>query len=138
MGEPLDTLDGSNLSPSNAEMVYENVRIRRTIDKSMVKLECIPPESFRISRDAKGIEDASFVGIQTEMTRSEVRKYYPDWASTVDNWDELDGDRWTGHSRYSEEIAARKQVTGQEYWQGSNAYGDIPLEANKEVTLTEC
>ena len=130
----------TNLQPQDnqVELVYENVRIRRTIDKSTVKLENIPPEAFRISRDARTIEDAAFVGIQTDMTRSEIRKYYPEWANTIDNWDELGKTGWAGHSRYSEEIAARKHVTGQEYWQGSNSYDMTELEANREVVVTEC
>jgi enamine deaminase RidA (YjgF/YER057c/UK114 family) len=130
----------TDLQPQDnqVELVYENVRIRRTIDKSTVKLENIPPESFRISRDARTIEDAAFVGIQTDMTRSEIRKFYPEWANTIDNWDDLGKSGWAGHSRYSEEIAARKHVTGQEYWQGSNSYDMTELEANREVVVTEC
>ena len=33
-----------------------------------------------------------------------------------------DDDNWLGASGYSEEIAARKHVTGQEYWKGSKVY----------------
>ena len=75
----------------DAELVYVNVRIRRKIDKSRVKIDNIPPESFRISRDATCIESASFVGVQSEMTRSEIRKYWPDVAENIedDEWDEL-------------------------------------------------
>ena len=43
-----------------------------------------------------------------------------------------------GNARYSEDIAARKYVTGQEYWQGSVSQDLYPLEANREVTVTEC
>ena len=57
----------------------------KEINKSRVKLELIPPENFRISRDATTIEDASFVGIQNNMTRSEIRKYYPEMAETVED-----------------------------------------------------
>ena len=55
-----------------AKLTYVDVRIRRKIDRSRVKLENIPPESFRISREATDIDDAAFVGIQVDMTRSEV------------------------------------------------------------------
>ena len=37
----------------DAELVYVDVRIRRKNDNSRVKIENIPPEAFRISRDAK-------------------------------------------------------------------------------------
>ena len=47
-------------------------------------------------------------------------------------------DNWLGNARYSEDIAARKRVTGQEYWMGSVSHDLTPLEANAEVTITEC
>ena len=125
----------------DAELVYVNVRIRRKIDKSRVKIDNIPPESFRISRDATCIESASFVGVQSEMTRSDIRKYWPDVAENIedDEWDELgDDDNWLGASGYSEEIAARKHVTGQEYWKGSKDGDTFSLEASRSVVVTEC
>lgn len=123
----------------SVELMYINVRVRKTINKSRVKLELVPPENFRISRDATCIEDAYFVGIQTDMTRSEIRKYWPEASETVDDWDELgDNQSWLGSSKYSQDVSARKQVTGQEYYQGSTQQQSMPLEANREVTVTEC
>ena len=125
----------------DAELVYVDVRIRRKNDNSRVKIENIPPESFRISRDAKSIDDASFVGIQTTLTRSEIRKMWPDVADNIgeDEWDELGDDTtWDGNGSYAEDIAARKLVTGQSYLQGRMADDITALEANREVTITEC
>ena len=126
----------------NATLVYTNVRIRRKNNKSRVKIDNVPPEAFRISRDAATIEDASFVGIQSEMTRSEIRKYWPEWADdlTEDEWAELNNEEtWLGGTTYSEEVSSRKMVTGQEYWKGSAAReGAYPLEATRPVTVTEC
>ena len=126
----------------DANLVFVNVRLRRKKDKSRVRIENIPPESFRISRDCKSIDDATFVAIQTEMTRSELRKYWPDVVEdwTEDDWDLLQGDddHWLGNARYSQDIAARKVVTGQEYWQGSVSQDIFPLEANRQLVLTEC
>lgn len=125
----------------SAELVYLDVRIKRTIDKSRVKIENIPPENFRISRDATSIENASFVGVQTTMTRSEIRRWWPEVSESIkdDMWDELSNEgQWAGNARYSEDVAARKQVTGLEYWQGSTQQDMYPLEANREVTITEC
>ena len=123
----------------DAQLMYVDVRIRRKIDKSRIVIENVPPENFRISRDAKSIEDAVFVGVQTDMTRSEIRKNWPDVAANIEEWDELGSqEQWLGNARYSEDIAARKQVTGQEYWQGSVSQDLFPLEANREVTVTEC
>ena len=137
--DKLGDLDPIAGGPVDAELVYVNVRIRRKINNSRVKLENVPPENFRISRDAKSIDDAAFVGVQTEMTRSEIRKWWPDVANNVEDWNELGNqESWLGNSRYSEDIAARKYVTGQEYWQGSVSQDLYPLEANREVTVTEC
>ena len=118
-----------------AELVYKDVRIRRKIDKSRITIDVIPPEDFRITRDATGIEDASYIGIQRDYTRSEIRKMYPDMADKIEDWDELGGNQW--NTDYTEERAARKHVSGQEYWQGSNMTEVYPFEANREITLTE-
>ena len=121
----------------NLELMYVNVRIKKTIDKSRVKIEIVPPENFRLSREATCITDANFVGIQTEMTRSELRKLYPEVADNITEWDELSNEEWLGSTQYSEDVAARKEITGQEYWQGNQQHDLIPLEANRNVVLTE-
>ena len=130
-----DPLSGAD---PDVELMYVNVRIKKKLDKSRVKIELVPPESFRISKEATCITDASFVGIQTEMTRSEIRQYYPEAADGIDNWDELKGsESWFGASSYSEDVAARKLVTGQEYHDGALLHEDNPLEANRSITVTE-
>ena len=123
------------LMPGATGLIYTNVRLRRKEDRSRCKISNVPPENFRISRNAESIEDADFIGIQTEMTRSEIRKTWPDVADSIDNWDELgDYESWT--APFSEDVAARKMVTGQNYAYGANH--DATLEANREVTVTEC
>jgi len=131
---PADPL--TSMQPQ-AELMYINVRLKKTIDRSRVKLELVPPENFRISREATSIEEASFVGIQTEMTRSELRKHYPEETANITEWDELGDTAYAGSLRYSQEVAARKEITGQEYISGSMVENDAPLEANKPVTVTE-
>lgn len=124
------------LSSGESTLVYVDVRLRRKTDKSRVKIETIPPENFRIARDARSIEEASFVGIQTELTRSDIRKMYPDIAERLnsdDMWNSLE----EASFRYTEDIAARKMVTGQNYLSDSSSAADF-LEANKEVLVTEC
>lgn len=115
---------------------YTDVRLRTKIDKSGVKLELVPPESFRITRDATNFDDAAFVGVEVMMTRSEIRKQWPEIAAKITNWDELANTQW--NTDYTEEEAARKHVTGQEYWQGSNEKELLPLEANRALSVTEC
>tara|TARA_R110000822_G_scaffold4672_1_gene20164 strand:- start:6508 stop:8691 length:2184 start_codon:yes stop_codon:yes gene_type:complete len=128
------------LQNGEAEIVYVDVRLRRKINKSKVKLELIPPESFRISREASSIEDAEFIGLQSTYTRSEMRKMWPEMSEslTENDWDALGSNNWNSNSRYTEDVAARKLITGQEYWQGSASLDLTPLEANREVTVTEC
>ena len=131
----------NDVSPEgDTELVYLDVRLRRKINKSKVKLELIPPESFRISREASSIEDAEFVGLQSTYTRSEMRKMWPEVSDSLseDDWNDLGSNDWNGNTRYSEDVAARKLITGQEYWQGSTNLDLTPLEANREVTVTEC
>ncbi len=138
--ESLEIVGDLTLNPLSETISYIDVRLRKKIDKSRIKLELIPPEAFRISNEAKDIDDATFVGIQSEMSRSELRKYYPDWASslTADEWDRLGNDSdWLGSGKYSEDVAARKDVTGQRYWQGYEEKSSFYSEANREVTLTE-
>lgn len=119
-------------------LVYVNVRIKRTHDRSRVRLENVPPENFRISRDATSIDDANFVGVQTSMSRSEIRKCWPDVAENIadEDWDILTGYEWGANTRYSQDVATRKQVTGMSYWQGAPDY--MHVEANRELTVTEC
>ena len=117
-------------------IMYTDVRLRRKMDKSRVEIKLVPPENFRISRDAKTIDDASFVAIQVDMTRSEIRKMWPEIAENIEDWDSLGVEHW--ESKYSVEAASRKLVTGQEYWQGSTQQELLPLEANRILTVTEC
>jgi len=138
--ENIEIVNELTLNPFAKTISYTDVRLRKKIDKSRIKLEVIPPESFRISNEAKEIEEANYVGIQSEMTRSEVRRYYPEWGESIteDEWAELDtGDDWLGSGNYSEDVAARKEITGQRYWQGYEGQSGYPLEANQLVTLTE-
>lgn len=118
-----------------AELVYLDVRLRRKKDKSRVKVTNIPPENFRIARDAISIEEAAFVGIQTDMTRSDIRKSWPEVAENIEDWDELGVDTNWGMTT-SQDVAARKLVTGQGIY--NSTPDDMTIEANREVTVTEC
>ena len=111
----LDAMGGGG----DVELIYVDVRLRRKTDKSRVKMTNIPPENFRISRDAACIEEADFVGIQSEMSRSDIRREWPEVAENIDNWDELGSDQgWL--SGTPQDVAARKFVTGQ------SSYTDTP------------
>jgi len=132
-----DLILENSLDPDESA-IYRDVRIKKKIDRSRIVLEVIPPENFRIDRHATSISDSSFVAIQREMTRSEIRKQFPEMADKVGDWDRL-GESY-GNSiitDYSEERAVRKEVTGQEYWNEPNVSDLFETEANTEVSVTE-
>jgi len=114
---------------------YLNVRLKRTINNSRVKLENVPPENFRITRQAQGIHDAEFVGIQVEMTRSEIRAEWPEIAEDIEDWSKLTSNDSAGYENYNPEAAARADILGQAYWSEKDG---TPLEANYPVNVTEC
>jgi len=57
-------------------------------------------------------------------------------AKEISDWDDLGDEHWS--TEYSEEIAARKEVTGQSYHSHSSSDDYATLEASQVVTLTEC
>ena len=118
-------------------MVYKNVRLKRKNDKTRVVIKNVHPESFRITRDAHSLDDAAFVGIQIDMTRSEIRKYFPDIAKNID-WDSIGDGSYDWATKYTEEQSARKRLVGEEYWLGGNSRELFPSEANRQITVIEC
>jgi hypothetical protein len=117
--------------------VYHDVRVRRKVDKSRVQISNVPPEAFRISRDAGSIDEAPFVGIQTDMTRSEIRKAWPTESKELD-WDEIGDGSTSFLQKYNEERAVRKKLVGEEYYLvGRSREVDLD-EASRVVNVTEC
>lgn len=122
---------------TNPMGLYEDVRIKRKTNKSGIKIRNIEPESFLINQNASSIEDASFVGIVTEMTRSEIRKQYPEFADEID-WDAIsDGEsNSTFMTAMNTEATARRNSVGlSTVYRGSTG---TMLEANMPVSVVEC
>jgi len=117
--------------------VYKEVRLKRKVIKNRVQIRNVHPECFRITRDANTLDDAAFVGIQIDMTRSEIRKYFPDIAEDID-WDAIGDGSYDWATKYTEEQAARKRLVGEEYWLGGNSRELFPSEANRQITVIEC
>ena len=63
-------IDAINQKPP--EMLFDVV-CKRVSSKGRVRVENVPPEEFLISRKAKSIADASFVGHRVARTRSELK-----------------------------------------------------------------
>jgi len=118
--------------PSSEVVTYEDVRLRRKIDKSGVKIKNIPPESFLIDKDAESIAEARFVGLVTDMTRSDIRRNWPDFNG---NLSEIGEEASFRDSEWSLESFARKQAAGQDNWINSDDDAD---EANISITVIEC
>lgn len=118
-------------------MVYKDVRLQRKHNKTRIQIKNVHPECFRITRDAHTLEDASFVGIQIDMTRSEIRKYFPEVAKDID-WDQIGDGSHDWATKYTEEQAARKRLVGEEYWLGGNSRELFPTEASRQLTVIEC
>jgi hypothetical protein len=112
---------------------YIDVRLRRKIDKSGVKIRNIAPESFLIDRSATTITDAKFVGIITEMTHSDIRKAWPKFKGDLSEIGEEAGVRG---SDWSADSFARKESAGIDTWLTSS--DDEDDEANIQVTVIEC
>jgi hypothetical protein len=130
-------LDSDEQGNSVYKTVYKDVRLKRKHNKTRILIKNVHPECFRITRDAHSLDDANFVGIQIDMTRSEIRKYFPDIAETI-NWDEIGDGSYDWATKYTEEQAARKRLVGEEYWLGGNSRELFPSEANRQVTVIEC
>jgi len=118
---------GEGVNPETGQETYEYVSIRKEVDKSKIALENIPPESFMINRGATSIANASFVGVQTEMTLSELREMGFD----VDD-DIAEGTEASNFS-FDYESSVRQSINEVE----QNFHEDFMGIANREVIVTE-
>jgi len=112
--------------------IYRNVRLRKKIKKDRVQIDVVPVENFRISRDAATLDDATFIGIETEMTRSEIRNRWP--HVTID-WNMADDIR-PGTIVSSEETTRKVVAAVEAHVQGRGA--SLDTEQTKTTTVVEC
>ena len=124
---PTINQDGTSYFP------YVDVRLRRKVDKSGVKLHNIAPESFLINRAATSVTDATFVGIVTDMTRSDIRRT---WADLDIDLEEIGEEATVRDSSWSYEAFSRKDAAGITNWLDSHDSDED--EANISITVIEC
>jgi len=62
---------------------------------------------------------------------------YPDIAEDVEDWSALPTTS-EDYSAYSHDVSVRKRVTGQAHYEGMGDADDVSLEANRNVSVTEC
>ncbi len=129
----LEVLENYESGPQ--EQIYQNVRLRRTLDKSKVVIEAIPPEAFLINKDAKSIQDATFVAKVVELSYSEIRQMFPDFNKDLSEIGE-NAEVGRGMS-WSQEISSRKDSVGIDNWLANEALDDSD-EANTVLEVIEC
>ncbi|MCS5589081.1 MAG: hypothetical protein NZ824_03835 [Candidatus Thioglobus sp.] len=107
---------------------YSYIKIRKSIDKSKIVLENIPPESFLIDKDTTSIADAKYVGIQTEYTISDLREM------GFDNVDDI-SDEGSTRNGYTNEDYTRQALNGTSMAGFNNE--DPEDSSMREVYVTE-
>jgi len=113
---------------------YIKVRLKRTKSTYKTIVSPIPPETLRIARGATGVHDASFVGYEEELTRSEIRERWPDKANEV-TWTTVEEDT-SYASELNTDSLARKRAIGTSLLLGSG--DDSQLEATKTAVVLRC
>ena len=124
-----------NYGEGPQEQLYQNVRLRRKVDNSKVVLEAIPPEAFLINKDAKSIQDATFVAKVVELSYSEIRQMFPSFKKDLSEIGE-NAEVGRGMS-WSQEISSRKESVGIDNWLLNEA-ADESDEANTVLEVIEC
>ena len=109
VGEPMmDQMTGAMLPPP---MVH-SVRATYTHPDGRVKMEAVPPEEFLISREAKSLEQASYVGHRRVMTVSELVAMGYDYDVVSEagaNYDDMESniERYTRNKALTSEMNDR-------------------------------
>jgi hypothetical protein len=63
------SVDGQMTQPPETRF---NLTIRRRLPKNRLVVECVPPEEFLVSREARDLDNASYVGHRSLKTMSEL------------------------------------------------------------------
>ncbi|MCS5589172.1 MAG: hypothetical protein NZ824_04315 [Candidatus Thioglobus sp.] len=128
---------------------YNYVKIRRAIDKSKIVLENIPPEAFLIDKDSTSVQDAKYIGIQTEYTLSDLREMgfenvddISDEGSTRNGFTNedftrqaLNGTSLAGFNNEDPEDASMREVYVTESWLRVDRDGDGIAELKRIISV---
>ena len=113
---------------------YLAVRLKRTKSTYKTLVSAVPPETLRIARGATGIHDASFVGFEEELTRSEIREHWPIASKGID-WSTVE-ENVSYATELNTDSLARKRAIGTTLLLGSG--DDSQLEATKSAVVLRC
>ena len=141
--------NSDGMMPPQQVESYNYVKIRRSIDKSKIKLENVPPEAFLIDKDAISIADAKYVGIQTEYTLSDLREMgfdnvddISDEGSTRNGYTNedytrqaLNGTSLAGFNNQDPEDASMREVYVTESWLRVDRDGDGIAELKRVISV---
>ena len=106
--------------------MLHDVVIKRKTYSGRIKIENVPPSEFLISREAKSIQDATFVCHRVEKTLSELREMYPDEDLDAESLGGSDEDLMAFSAERLERYAFDKSA---DYWGvgAGDAYDDESL-----------
>jgi hypothetical protein len=109
-------------------VMLHNIEVSRKKTSGKITIENVPPEEFLISRKAKNIETASFIGHRVARTMSELR------SMGYKNIDNISSD--DGAAAFNAERVERLS------WDDEQAYLNIENistdESQRQVWVTEC
>ena len=108
------------------EKPMHDVVIKRSQYNGKIKIENVPPSEFLISREAKNIQDATFVCHRVEKTLSQLREMYPDEDLDAESLGGSDEDLMAFSAERLERYAFDKSA---DYWGvgAGDAYDDESL-----------
>lgn len=115
--------------PQPVPMLHDVV-VTRSKPKNRVRIDAVPPEEFLISREAKTVHEAAFVGHRLERTISDLK------AAGYKNVDDIGNDGDAAGALNAERIERRSYDDEQAYAFGmADSAGD---DSQRWVWVTEC
>lgn len=117
------------MPPPEPPMLHD-VTVTRSRPKNRVRIDAVPPEEFLISREAKAVHDAAFVGHRVERSISDLR------AAGYKNVDDIGSDGDAAGELNAERIERQSFDDDQAYSFGA---GDTAADdSQRRVWVTEC
>lgn len=104
--------------------------VERVKDNGRIRIEVIPPEELLVSKRAKSLDEADFVGHRVRLTVSEVKDMFPDVSD--DELDEMAGD---DDQDWNDESNARHEFDDSYTSRDGSVFNN--QSANRKIWITE-
>lgn len=127
-----------NATTPEGEQTAENVVIRYTKVKPKTIITPIPPEDFRISRNAKSVKTADIVGYECYIRASEVieegydKEFVESKSGTVNAWSE---EKWLRNPGFGADFSLSDHVRYGSFYVRADKDGDGINELRHIVTI---